>query len=43
MTRCALYLRVSTSGQSVDLQRRDLYAYCERRGWIVVGEFVDVI
>jgi DNA invertase Pin-like site-specific DNA recombinase len=37
----ALYLRVSTGEQTVENQRRDLLAVCERRGWRVVTEFCD--
>jgi DNA invertase Pin-like site-specific DNA recombinase len=37
----ALYMRVSTDGQDVELQRRELVAACERHGWDVVAEFVD--
>jgi DNA invertase Pin-like site-specific DNA recombinase len=37
----ALYLRVSTGEQTVENQRRELLAVCERRGWRVVGEFCD--
>ena len=33
--RVALYLRVSTDGQSTALQRRDLVQACEHRGWEV--------
>ena len=40
--RCALYLRVSTGDQSVDLQRRELVEFCSRRGWQIVGEYSDV-
>jgi DNA invertase Pin-like site-specific DNA recombinase len=41
--RVALYGRVSTSnhGQDVGMQMRELREYCERRGWIVAGEYVD--
>jgi DNA invertase Pin-like site-specific DNA recombinase len=41
--RVALYGRVSTSnhGQDVGMQMRELRDYCERRGWIVAGEYVD--
>jgi DNA invertase Pin-like site-specific DNA recombinase len=39
--RCALYSRVSTADQSVDLQLNDLRIYAERRGWEVLGEFTD--
>jgi DNA invertase Pin-like site-specific DNA recombinase len=37
----ALYLRVSTGEQTVENQRRELLAVCERRGWRVVAEFCD--
>jgi DNA invertase Pin-like site-specific DNA recombinase len=37
----ALYLRVSTDDQTVENQRRELMAACERRGWQVVAEFCD--
>lgn len=36
----ALYLRVSTDGQSVEIQRADLLAECSRRGWEPV-EYTD--
>ncbi len=39
--RVALYLRVSTSEQTVENQRRELYAVAERHGWNVVAEFAD--
>ena len=39
--RVALYLRVSTSGQTVENQRIELTAVAERHGWQVVSEFVD--
>jgi DNA invertase Pin-like site-specific DNA recombinase len=39
--RVALYLRVSTSGQTVANQRRELEAVAERHGWNVVAEFKD--
>ncbi len=39
--RAALYLRVSTDGQSTDLQRRDLVQACEYRGWTVVEVYED--
>jgi DNA invertase Pin-like site-specific DNA recombinase len=41
MKRVALYLRVSTSGQTVENQRIELSAVAERHGWQVVAEFVD--
>lgn len=39
--RVALYLRVSTTGQTVENQRRELVAVAERRGWRVVKVFED--
>jgi DNA invertase Pin-like site-specific DNA recombinase len=39
--RVAIYSRVSTDGQSVENQRRELLAVAERRGWEVVQEFSD--
>ena len=42
--RAAIYARVSTvnNGQDVTMQTRELQEYCERRGWNVVAEYVDV-
>src|SRR6266478_6239495 len=42
--RTALYARVSTSdkGQDPEMQLRELREHCERRGWTIVGEYVDV-
>jgi DNA invertase Pin-like site-specific DNA recombinase len=42
--RAALYCRVSTNNgqQSPDMQLRELREYCQRRGWTVAGEYVDV-
>src|ERR1700732_2701385 len=42
--RAAVYARVSTSnnGQSPGMQLRDFSEYCDRRGWTVAGEYVDV-
>jgi DNA invertase Pin-like site-specific DNA recombinase len=42
--RCAIYARVSTTGngQSPEMQLRELREHCERRGWSVAGEYVDV-
>jgi DNA invertase Pin-like site-specific DNA recombinase len=42
--RAAIYARVSTAnhGQDATLQTRELREYCERRGWKIAGEFVDV-
>jgi DNA invertase Pin-like site-specific DNA recombinase len=39
--RAALYLRVSTDGQTVDNQRLALDAVCEQRGWQVVEVYSD--
>jgi DNA invertase Pin-like site-specific DNA recombinase len=39
--RVALYARVSTDGQTVDNQLRDLREVAERHGWHVVHEFTD--
>jgi len=41
--KTALYGRVSTNnGQDPEMQLRELREYCERRGWEVSGEYVDV-
>jgi resolvase-like protein/single-stranded DNA-binding protein len=42
--RVALYARVSTSnhGQDVTVQTRELKEFIERRGWQLVGEYVDL-
>lgn len=38
----AIYARVSThNGQDPEMQLRELREYCQRRGWAVVGEYVD--
>ena len=44
ITRTALYVRISTAnnGQSPEMQLRELREYCERRGWSVAGEYVDL-
>lgn len=39
--RVALYLRVSTDGQSTDLQRRELVQACKHRGWVVSEVYED--
>ena len=39
--RVALYLRVSTAGQTVENQRRELAAVAERHGWQVAAVFAD--
>src|SRR5713101_7560939 len=42
--KTALYARVSTAdkGQDPEMQLRELREYCERRGWTVSAEYVDV-
>jgi DNA invertase Pin-like site-specific DNA recombinase len=39
-----IYARVSTAnnGQSPEMQLRELREYCERRGWEIAGEYIDV-
>ncbi len=39
--RVAMYLRVSTSGQTVENQRRDLDAVIGRMGWRIVAVYED--
>jgi DNA invertase Pin-like site-specific DNA recombinase len=39
--RVALYARVSTDGQSVDNQLRELEAVAVKEGWQIVGRYVD--
>jgi putative DNA-invertase from lambdoid prophage Rac len=41
MKHVALYLRVSTSEQTLDPQRLELREFCARRGWPVAAEFSD--
>lgn len=41
--KAAIYARVSTTaGQNPEMQLAEVRAYCERRGWTVAGEYVDV-
>jgi len=41
--KAALYARVSTNnGQDPTMQTRELREYCERRGWQVAGEYIDI-
>jgi DNA invertase Pin-like site-specific DNA recombinase len=41
--KTALYARVSTNnGQDPEMQLRELREYCQRRGWEVSKEYVDV-
>ncbi len=39
--RVAIYVRVSTDGQSVNAQLADLREAAERRGWEIVHEYTD--
>ena len=41
--RIAIYGRVSTSGQSTDLQIQECRQYAERCGYTIVGEYCDTI
>ncbi len=41
MKRVAIYARVSTNGQTVTNQLRELRQVAKRQGWKVVGEFID--
>ena len=41
MKRAAVYLRVSTNGQTVENQRRELEAVASRHGWNIVKVFED--
>jgi len=41
--KIAVYARVSTNnGQDPELQLRELREYCDRRGWAIAREYVDV-
>jgi len=39
--KVAIYYRVSTTDQSIDMQRSDLQRYCEQRDWEIVREYAD--
>jgi DNA invertase Pin-like site-specific DNA recombinase len=39
--RVGIYLRVSTSGQTVDNQRIDLERVAEQRGWLIAETYID--
>ncbi|MGH7184249.1 MAG: recombinase family protein [Nitrospiraceae bacterium] len=43
MKHTAIYGRVSTSGQSADLQLQECRGYAERSGYTVIGEYTDTI
>ena len=41
--RAAVYSRVSTNnGQDPAVQTRELEEYCQRRGWKVAGQYIDI-
>jgi DNA invertase Pin-like site-specific DNA recombinase len=40
--RIAIYCRVSTDGENVDLQVNELREYADRRRWQVIEEYLDV-
>ncbi len=39
--RVAIYLRVSTTGQTIENQRRELEAAADRHGWTIIETFAD--
>ena len=39
--KVAIYVRVSTSGQTVENQERELLAHCQRQGWLVHKVYRD--
>ena len=41
MKKVAIYLRVSTSTQTVENQRLELEAYCKRQGWVITQTYED--
>ena len=41
MKRAALYLRVSTDGQTTENQRLALEAVAEQRGWTITATYED--
>jgi DNA invertase Pin-like site-specific DNA recombinase len=44
MMKTVLYARVSTNdkGQDPQMQLRELREYCQRRGWEITGEYIDI-
>ncbi len=40
--RVAIYVRVSTTDQTCDLQLRESWQYITARGWESTGEYVDL-
>jgi DNA invertase Pin-like site-specific DNA recombinase len=43
MEKVALFLRVSSSGQTTDNQEVELLELCERRGWKIVETYKEVV
>lgn len=41
--RVAVYTRVSTADQHIDLQRRELSGYAERQAWKIIEAYEDAI
>ncbi len=41
MKKVAMYLRVSTSSQTCENQKRELEAYCQRQGWVIAKVYED--
>lgn len=41
MKKVAIYMRVSTATQTVENQRLELEAYCQRQGWIISQTYED--
>jgi hypothetical protein len=41
LMNAAIYARVSTTDQSCEMQLLELREYAARRGWKVIGEYVD--
>lgn len=41
MKSCAIYARISTTGQSTEMQLVELRDYAQRRGWVIAGEYTD--
>jgi DNA invertase Pin-like site-specific DNA recombinase len=39
--RCAVYCRVSATGQDPTMQVRELREYCKLRGWTICDEYID--
>ena len=43
MEKVALFLRVSSTGQTTDNQEVELLELCERRGWKIVETYKEVV